>query len=87
MMLLMTTLTTPRKPWSFFLNFFWSKIWTVRTLSSVTLLQAVSSRRSKAAGVQVKALVPVGVQRLLYDGGGAGLLAVDGGHSKGVGEA
>jgi hypothetical protein len=34
----MRTLMTPRKPWSFFLNFFWSKIWTARTLSSLTFL-------------------------------------------------
>lgn len=29
-------LITPRKPWSFFLNFFWSKICTVNTLESLT---------------------------------------------------
>ena len=34
------TLMTPRKPWSFFLNFFWSKICTASTLSSVTRLPA-----------------------------------------------
>ena len=28
------TLMTPRNPWSFFLNFFWSKIWTANMLSS-----------------------------------------------------
>lgn len=32
----MGILMTPRKPWSFFLNFFWSKICTVRTLESLT---------------------------------------------------
>jgi len=35
-LLAMGRLMTPRKPWSFFLNFFWSKIWTVRTLESLT---------------------------------------------------
>lgn len=38
MTLPMRTLITPRKPWSFFLNFFWSKICTASTLSSVTRL-------------------------------------------------
>lgn len=28
------TLTTPRKPWSFFLNFFWSNTWITRMESS-----------------------------------------------------
>ena len=37
------TLTTPRKPWSFFLNFFWSNICTASTLSSVTLLLQIVS--------------------------------------------
>jgi len=32
------TFTTPRNPWSFFLNFFWSKICTARMLSSLTRL-------------------------------------------------
>lgn len=32
------TLTTPRKPWSFFLNFFWSNIWTASMLSSLARL-------------------------------------------------
>ena len=83
----MTTLTTPRKPWSFFLNFFWSKIWTVSTLCSVTRLKGVSSSLVDPKHAQVEALVPVWVQRLLYDGGRAGLLAVDGRYGKGVGEA
>lgn len=36
------TLMTPRKPWSFFLNFFWSNTWTARMLSSFTLLRFIS---------------------------------------------
>jgi hypothetical protein len=30
---------TPRKPWSFFLNFFWSNTWTAKMLSSLTRLE------------------------------------------------
>ena len=33
------TFMTPRNPWSFFLNFFWSNIWIARMLSSLTLLR------------------------------------------------
>ena len=35
-------LMTPRNPWSFFLNFFWSKTCTARILSSLALLLVVS---------------------------------------------
>ncbi|KAH3679537.1 hypothetical protein WICPIJ_008586 [Wickerhamomyces pijperi] len=34
--------TTPRKPWSFFLNFFWSKTWTDNTEFSLTKKSKVS---------------------------------------------
>jgi len=83
---------TPRKPWSFFLNFFWSKIWTARTLSSLTRLECISIEVSRVlegveGDVHVEALVPVRVQRLLDDARGARLLAIDRGHGEGVREA
>lgn len=39
-------LMTPRKPWSFFLNFFWSKTCTARMVSSLTVLRVSSARWS-----------------------------------------
>lgn len=41
----MRTLMTPRKPWSFFLNFFWSKTWTASMLSSVARLENATSNQ------------------------------------------
>lgn len=45
------TLMTPRKPWSFFLNFFWSNIWTARIESSVALLLALCQCPAKYEAV------------------------------------
>lgn len=89
----MRTLTTPRKPWSFFLNFFWSKICTASMLSSVARLSLPISvlppRMCKLyrRHLHVKALVPVRVQRLLDDARGPRLLAANRGDGEGIREA
>lgn len=44
---------TPRNPWSFFLNFFWSKICTVSTLESLTL---TSNDSFQSVGIGVSSL-------------------------------
>ncbi len=88
-------LMTPRKPWSFFLNFFWSKTCTARMLSSLALLLAVSGTVQHAAlgaarGVvrrlQVERLIPIRIQCPLRNPRRLGLLAIDGGNREGVGK-
>lgn len=82
------TFTTPRKPWSRFLNLRWSKIWTAMTEFSLTVL--VHSQRITqlhgAMHAHVEALVPVRVQRLLHDAGSVSLLRIDGDDGEGIGE-
>lgn len=91
----MRTLITPRKPWSFFLNFFWSKTWTANILSSFTRLvrhQSVSKCLQCVSleawvGIQIKALVPVRAQGSLGHRGGLGLLAIDRSNGEWVGKS
>lgn len=89
-------LMTPRKPWSFFLNFFWSNTCTARILSSLTRLRgrrSVSHRYPRRiivrllGYVQIKALIPVWVQRPFRHGRRLGLLAIDGCYGERVGKS
>jgi hypothetical protein len=43
-------LITPRKPWSFFLNFFWSNTCTAMILSSLTRLGNKSRQHARGQG-------------------------------------
>ena len=87
------TFTTPRKPWSFFLNFFWSKICTARMLSSLTRL--VSSLSASyiphltpaALHAHIEAFIPVRIQCLLDYAGCFRLLAADGSDREGIRES
>lgn len=49
-------LMTPRNPWSFFLNFFWSKIWTVTIEESLT-----STSKDSFQSVQTREIVREGI--------------------------
>jgi hypothetical protein len=82
------TLMTPRNPWSFFLNFFWSKIWMASMLSSVALLsKAVSPHGAtpdQSRNLHVKHLIPIRVQCFLDDRGRFCLFAADSRHCERV---
>jgi len=89
MTLPMRTFTTPRKPWSFFLNFFWSNICTARMLSSFTRLssdQHLPECPLFRSGIHVEAFVPIWVQCLLDNDCCLRLLPVDGRNSERVGK-
>lgn len=81
---------TPKKPWSFFLNFFWSKICIAKTLSSLARLERNQPQLLNVdtnVDLHVKGLVPIRVQRLLDHLGSFRLLSPNGRHGERVWKA